>query len=113
MLIYKILLPAEWAAFRAAQRFDGSPFDLSCGFVHCSARDQVAATALRVFAGEPDLFVAAVDSALLGDTVHWEDAPNGGPFPHVYGPLPLTAVTAVHRVPGAAHVEAVLAGSPQ
>jgi hypothetical protein len=27
MLIYKILLPAEWAEFETAGRFDGSPFD--------------------------------------------------------------------------------------
>jgi hypothetical protein len=27
VLIYKILLPDEWAAFEAAESFDGSQFD--------------------------------------------------------------------------------------
>jgi uncharacterized protein (DUF952 family) len=42
VLIYKILLPAEWAKFEAAGRFDGSRFDRSSGFVHCSSREQVS-----------------------------------------------------------------------
>lgn len=108
MLIYKILLPAEWAAFEAAGRFDGSPFDRASGFVHCSSREQVAATAARVFGAEPELVVVAVDADPLGDAVRWERAPDGGIFPHVYASLPLDAVTAVHRVAGAPAVAAAL-----
>jgi uncharacterized protein (DUF952 family) len=47
VLIYKILLPSQWAEFEAAGRFDGSPFDRSCGFIHCSSREHVGGTALR------------------------------------------------------------------
>jgi len=50
VLIYKILLPDEWSQFEAAGRFDGSPFDASSGFVHCSSGEQVPATAVRYFA---------------------------------------------------------------
>jgi uncharacterized protein (DUF952 family) len=110
VLIYKILLPAEWAAFEAAGSFDGSPFDHDSGFIHCSSREQVSGTAERVFGQEPALVVAAVDTLMLGDAVRWENAPNGGLFPHVYASLPLSAVTAVYQVAGAAAVDETLAG---
>jgi uncharacterized protein (DUF952 family) len=108
MLIYKILLPSEWADFEAAGRFDGSPFDRSSGFIHCSSREQVGAIARRVFGDEPTLVVVTIDSSSLNDSVRWEEASDGGLFPHVYGPLPLSAVVATHRVAGAATVDAAV-----
>lgn len=108
MLIYKILLPAEWAAFETAGSFDGSPFDHDSGFIHCSSRAQVGGTARRVFGQESALVVVAVDTQMLGETVRWENAPNGGPFPHIYASLPLSAVAAVYQVAGAAAVDEAL-----
>jgi uncharacterized protein (DUF952 family) len=82
VLIYKILLPAEWAELEAAGRFDGSPFDRSSGFIHCSGPDQVADTALRIFGDEPELVVVTVDTEVLGGSVRWEVASDGGVFLH-------------------------------
>jgi uncharacterized protein (DUF952 family) len=111
VLVYKILLPSEWEEFDAAGQFGGSPLDVSSGFVHCSSRAQVSATARRFFPDDPDLVVLALDTDVLGEAVRWEPAPDGAQFPHVYGPLPRSAVVAVHRVAGATAVEEVL-GSP-
>ncbi len=108
MLVYKILLPAEWDAFEATGSFDGSPFDHASGYIHCSSREQVSHTAHRVFGQEPALVVVAVDTTTFGDSLRWEDAPSGGTFPHFYTSLPLSAIVAVHRVAGAAAVEAAL-----
>ena len=104
MLIYKILLPEEWATFHAAGRFDGSPFDHSSGYIHCSTRAQVATTATRVFADAPALVIVALDPDRLTD-VRWEESPNRGVFPHVYAPLTLAAVTAIHHATSAAAVD--------
>ncbi|GIJ81360.1 DUF952 domain-containing protein [Micromonospora phaseoli] len=104
MLIYKILLPSEWAEFQAAGRFDGSPFDRDSGFIHCSSRAQLPGTAARVFGEQPQLVVIAIDACALGDAVRWEDAP-GGSYPHVYTALPVEAVSGVHHVAGAARVD--------
>jgi uncharacterized protein (DUF952 family) len=103
VLIYKILLPSEWAEFQDRGRFDGSPFDGESGFIHLSSRDQVAETARRVFGGESSLVIVAVDSGAVDDTLRWEPA-DRGTFPHVYGSIPLAAVTAVHEIGGAAEV---------
>lgn len=108
MLIYKILLPPEWAVLDSTGRFDGTPFDKESGFIHCSSRAQVAGVAKRVFAGEPALVVAAADAGVLGDTVRWEEASDGGLYPHIYGTLPRDAVVAVYPVPGADAVDAAL-----
>ena len=108
MLIYKILLPDEWAAFEAAGEFAGSPFDDSSGFVHCSTREQVPATARRFFADRPELVVVALDTEPLEPWLRWEESSDGGIFPHVYATLPRAAVAAVHTVAGAADVDAAL-----
>ncbi|GAB2585851.1 hypothetical protein Aab01nite_52360 [Paractinoplanes abujensis] len=109
MLIYKILLPSEWAAFEADGRFDGSPFDHSSGFIHCSSREHVGETARLVFGQEPKLVLLAIETEPLGATLRWEEAPDRGVlFPHIYGELPRSAVTAVYEAAGAADVDRVL-----
>jgi uncharacterized protein (DUF952 family) len=108
MLIYKILLPPEWAEFEARGHFTGSPFDLTSGFIHCSSRVQVGATAGRVFPDEPALAVVALEAEKLGHAVRWESTPDGDAFPHVYAPLPMGAVAAVYHVAGAGQVDALL-----
>lgn len=107
-MIYKILLPSEWADFEAAGRFDGSDLDHNSGYVHCSSREQVGVTALRLFGEEPELVVVAIDDGALGDAVRWEPVPDGGVFPHVYASVPLDAVVSVHRVAGASSVDDAL-----
>jgi uncharacterized protein (DUF952 family) len=105
-LIYKVLLPSEWAEFGRQGKFDGAPFDVSSGFIHCSSRVQVGATALRVFPDEPELVVVALETEMLGDAVRWEPAPSGEMFPHVYAPLTRAAVADVYQVAGADLIDA-------
>ncbi len=107
MSIYRILLPSEWAEFDGRGEFGGSPFDHASGFIHCSSRAQVGATALRVFPHEPELVVVALDTEMLGHALRWE-ATSGGTFPHLYAPIPRDAVVAVYRMAGAAFVGALL-----
>jgi uncharacterized protein (DUF952 family) len=106
--IYKILLPSEWAEFEALGRFDGSPFDARSGFIHCSSRAQVGATALRFFAEAPALVVVTLDESAIGEEVRWEPASDGEHYPHVYGQLPRGAVLAVHHLAGASSVDEAL-----
>jgi len=96
-VIYKILLPAEWAAFEADGVFAGSPLDLADGFVHLSTDAQVHRTAARFFAGEPALVVLSVDASAFGEALQWETNAHGT-FPHLYAPLPMAAVKKVRLV---------------
>jgi uncharacterized protein (DUF952 family) len=108
VLIYKILLPPEWSDFQATATFDGSEFDHASGFVHCSVREQLAATAQRYFADAGELVVVALDADVLGETVRWEPSADGGTYPHVHGPLTSNAVVETRRFPDAPSVAAML-----
>ena len=90
---YKILTSEQWAQFQADGVFHGAPVDLADGYIHLSAADQVAGTLDKHFAGQTALVIAEVDLAVLGDSIKWEASRGGALFPHIYGPLPMAAVT--------------------
>jgi uncharacterized protein (DUF952 family) len=89
---YKILTADQWAQFQADGVFMGAPVDLADGYIHLSAADQVQGTLDKHFAGQIGLVIAEVDLAALGTTVKWEVSRGGALFPHIYGPLPMSAV---------------------
>ena len=89
---YKILTSEQWAQFQADGVFHGAPVDLTDGYIHMSAADQVQGTLDKHFAGQTALVIAEVDLAVLGDSIKWEASRGGALFPHIYGPLPMAAV---------------------
>lgn len=91
---YKVLTANQTARLEADGHFAGAPVDLADGFIHLSTAAQLDETVARHFAGQDDLYVAAVDLAVLGDAVRWEPSRDGQLFPHIYGLLPLSAVLA-------------------
>jgi len=93
VLIYKIVSAAAWLDAEREGVFRGSHVDERDGFIHFSAADQVAETASRHFAGQDDLRLVSVDPD--GLDVRWEPSRGGALFPHLYGPLLLTAVRSV------------------
>ena len=90
--IYKICGESLWRDAEAAGRFDGSPVDTRDGYLHFSTDMQVRETAARHFAGQTDLLLIAIDAEALGDKLHYEPSRGGDSFPHLYAPLPLSAV---------------------
>lgn len=99
-LIYKIAPRALWQAAEAAGRFEGAPVDLKDGFIHFSTAAQVAETAARHFAGQPDLLLVAVHAERLDPArLRWEPSRGGALFPHLYGALALDAVASVRPLP--------------
>lgn len=100
VLIFKIAPRSLWDEATKKGVFEGSPLDLADGFIHFSTAKQMRATAARYFKGQTDLVLAVIDTDLLGDIkVVFELARNGDHFPHLYVPLPLSAVKAVHDLP--------------
>jgi uncharacterized protein (DUF952 family) len=73
------------------------------GFVHCSDFGTVHLPANRLYAGRTDLVLLVIDPARIDVPVRWEPGappdPLGAWFPHVYGPIPASAVVAAHDFP--------------
>lgn len=97
--VYKIVPRSLWAEAEASGRFTGAPVDLRDGYIHFSSAAQVRETARRHFAGQDDLLLVTVDADRLGPALRWEVSRGGDRFPHLYGPLDLSAVTAVAALP--------------
>ena len=99
MRIYKILPRAAWTAAHEAGRFEGSPLDLTDGFIHFSTAAQAPETARRHFAGQADLVVLEVEADDLGEALRWEPSSGGDLFPHLHGPLAASLVRYVTEAP--------------
>lgn len=91
-LIYKIVDAPSWRLAVSKGEFTGAAIDLQDGFIHFSAAHQVAETLEKYFAGASDLLLIGADTDLLGNALRWEASRGGALFPHLYGPLPLSAV---------------------
>lgn len=92
MMIYKILRPAEWAAFQRAGETLGAPVDLADGYIHFSTAGQVAETAAKHFADEAGLILLAIEASRISSALRWEPSRGGQLFAHLYGPLTLEDV---------------------
>ncbi|QDZ09105.1 DUF952 domain-containing protein [Sphingomonas panacisoli] len=77
-----------------ADRFEGAPIDRADGYIHLSTTAQLTETVDKHFAGQDDLWVAAIDLDALGGAVKWEESRGGQLFPHIYGRMPLEVVIA-------------------
>jgi uncharacterized protein (DUF952 family) len=96
-VLYHIATAADWAQ---AQR-DGE-YRISTrgrtlaeeGFIHTSTASQVILVANAFYRDEPaELLLLVLDPARIGAEIRWDQVPGSAePFPHIYGPLPVTAV---------------------
>jgi len=63
------------------------------GFIHASQPHQVAPVARRFYVGVADLVLLTIDPALLDFELRYEPGTNTEElFPHIYGPLNVSAV---------------------
>ena len=97
--IYKICTAEEWRAAEAKGRFEGSEVDLADGYIHFSTAAQARETAAKHFAGREGLVLVAVDAGALGAELKWEPSRGGDLFPHLYGPLQVSAARNVAPLP--------------
>ena len=69
------------------------------GFIHCSQRYQLRGVAERFYGDADDLVVLVIDSTRLSAPVRYEaPEPGAEEYPHIYGAVPVDAVTSVIAV---------------
>jgi len=101
-MILHITSKSEWE--QAQQRGEYiAPSLQTEGFIHCSTENQALHVANAFYRGRNDLVLLKLDEAQLKPELKWEP-PAGSPapgisdsdlFPHIFGPINLTAVASV------------------
>jgi uncharacterized protein (DUF952 family) len=102
--IFHIAFAADWEAALADGEYRVSTRGRTLeeeGFIHCSSSaQQVRRVAGTFYAGADGLVLLTIDPFLVGAPVRWEPVGDSGEeYPHIYGPLPVGAVVAVHPLP--------------
>ena len=100
--IVHIALPDDWAHAATTGSYPWSTRGLTfdeVGFVHCARVGQIEGVARRFYDDLDELVVLELDRTRLEAELVDEPAAEGGGelFPHLYGELPTTAVSAIHR----------------
>ncbi|GIG60084.1 hypothetical protein Lfu02_44560 [Longispora fulva] len=99
-VIYHLTEPATWAAAVAAGQYTMSTREVTLaeeGYIHASLPHQVRGVADRFYADVPELLLLVIDTDKLGAEVKLEQA-GAELFPHIYGPIPVAAVSEVVEV---------------
>lgn len=85
----------DWKLTREAGVYTPSSLETE-GFIHCSTKEQVLATANRRFAGQKDLLFLVINPEKVIAKIIFEDLSGlGEEHPHIYGKLPIFAVETV------------------
>jgi uncharacterized protein (DUF952 family) len=98
MKLHHVLTQSEWTAALPAGLY--APPELARdGFLHCCTAAQLGFVLTRHFAGATDLLVLTFETDEVPGELRWEQSePDQDPFPHLYGPIPCSAVRRAERV---------------
>ncbi len=93
--IYHLTTLAQWDRVKDEAEYRADSLDRE-GFIHTSTAAQVEGSANRYYAGEPAIMVLKLNPSKINPPVKWEESSHSpDPFPHIFGPLNLNAVSDV------------------
>ena len=98
--LFHLALEQDWLHAQSSGAYTVSTRGLSLaevGFIHLSWREQVIDTFERFYADAGPIRLLEIDPQLLRSPLRADSIPTGSVFPHLYGPLPVTAVVDVHH----------------
>lgn len=99
--LFHAALPTDWAAAFGTGEYTTSTRGATLaevGFIHASTRAQIEGVANRFYADLDELVLLTIDPLKVPHEIRWEPPGPGVDelFPHVYGPLPVSAVVSTH-----------------
>lgn len=103
-LIYHMAPGAEWEAAKQSGRYEAPSLEGE-GFIHCCTAAQVEQVSNAFLKGRTGLVLLCIETDRLESDLKWEAPAHPDPdaqdkpddadlFPHLYGPLNTSAVTA-------------------
>lgn len=97
-LIFHLITEQDWESVSGAQHWR-PPSLAEEGFIHCSAdEEQAMRVVARLYPNRADMLALEVDTEKLNSPLVSEASRSGEIYPHIYGPLDLSAVVKVRRV---------------
>ena len=94
-VLLHITSEAAWTAAKVKGTYAADSLATE-GFIHCSTPAQALWVANQRFRGRTDLVLLHIDPSQLDAKVVYENLEGGEQlFPHVYGPIPISAVIEV------------------
>ncbi|HKY55617.1 MAG TPA: DUF952 domain-containing protein [Anaerolineales bacterium] len=102
-MIFHITSRHAWADAQQRGEYRAESLETE-GFIHCSTFSQVLPVAENYYKGQSGLIVLGIEPARLSSDLKWEPPSGGAPppgvpegdsFPHIYGPINLSAVIKV------------------
>ena len=100
--LFHLALAEDWAQAERGGLYSISTRGLSLqqvGFIHLSWRDQVSDTFRRFYADAGEVLLLTVDPRRVLAPLRADAVPSGELFPHLYGALPVEAVTSAIPYP--------------
>ena len=94
--VFKVCEKEEWENVKRNDFFEGSKIDKDDGFIHFSTSEQLKETLEKYFKSQSQLYLLEVNTDNLD--IVWEISRNKQQFPHLYEPLPLSAVAKVYKI---------------
>jgi uncharacterized protein (DUF952 family) len=91
-IIYHLTTVEEWEDAQDKGGYEPPSFKKE-GFVHCCTEQQLKSVQERLFKGQENLVKLVIDPSLLNQKLQYDrDEQLQQDFPHVYGPLNISAV---------------------
>ena len=94
-VIYHLTTVEEWEDAQDQGTYQPPSF-IREGFIHCCTEEQLQSVQDRHFKGQENLVKLVIDPSLLNEKLQYDrDEKLQQEFPHIYGPLNLSAVTEI------------------
>ena len=84
--IFKIVEKNEWNKSKEKGIYSGSSMDINDGYIHFSEKEQIQETLKKHYPKQENLILLKVQTLNL-EHLLWEQASNGGMYPHLYSEL--------------------------
>jgi uncharacterized protein (DUF952 family) len=95
VLILHVATRTDWEQAEVSGSYTGNTL-VSEGFIHCAKPDQLMHVLTKYFPVLTDHAIVEIDSDKVEAEVRWEGVTE--PFPHIYGPLNVSAVTRIKKI---------------
>jgi uncharacterized protein (DUF952 family) len=93
-MLHHIVLPADWEKQKLSPDYEAESLTTE-GFIHLSTPEQLEETLQRFFKAYQRVVILHIDTSLLEATLVYEEVPQHGRFPHLFGRLNKNAIVEV------------------